>query len=214
MRGQLLWQGMIPAGAAALAAMVWTAAVAAEPPQPSPAEPLRVRLEVDEECPAAATFAEQLVESTPHLRPAQPNELARTVDVLVVSRGGDSLGQLQVVLADGTEVDVMTTGSCDQVLSVLLRLAARVLAPASVDVETAESADLPENPYWRLLSLPLFGHVSALPRNPYYRWLACRSAGNCWHEAPPNGHQERRGAAPPPAPSDEDVEHLSRNPYR
>jgi hypothetical protein len=160
--------------------LAWAVAVVLCPVCASadPPEPLRVSFQGDGDCASPEGVLEEVLASVPGFREARPQELARTLELSVRATGNESLGELRLVLVDGTRVTATANGSCTQVVDALARVAIRALEPDLPDnpywplLRSAE--ELPENPYWGMLD-----REASVPPNPYWPWLDCRRAGDC-----------------------------------
>ena len=189
-------------GAGLLAGMAWSGAAGAQLPNPTEREAVRVHYTGHPGCPKLEVFLAELTRLAPQVQPAKPNELARTLDLVITLHGAQrSVGKVSMTLPDGNAVTAEATGPCAHVARVLARVAATTLNP-DAGPRASDAAALPENPYWRMLGeltrpdpvgdnpyrqlLTTVADDGAQLVNPYHRWLACRRRGGCCR-APSSG---------------------------
>jgi hypothetical protein len=111
-------------------------------------------------------FLQGVLGRTPRARAAAPHELARVFQVKVVSRRGESFGEISVQRQSDTKpVRLSAVGKCENVLKTLAEFVAMSLDPAAT-LASVQDLDLPENPY-----LNWNGPIAPpLPENPYRNW--------------------------------------------
>jgi hypothetical protein len=129
-------------------------------------EPIRIQYQAPNGCPDALAFLQGVLGRTPRARAAAPHELARVFQVKVVSRRGESLGEISVQRhSDAKPVRLSAVGKCENVLNTLAQFAAISLDPAAA-LASAQELELPANPY-RNWTGPV---APPLPENPYRNW--------------------------------------------
>ena len=129
-------------------------------------EPIRIQYQAPGSCPDASAFLAAVLGRTPRARAAAPEELARIFQVTVVSRRGESFGEISVKRHSDTKpVRLSAVGKCENVLNTLAQFAAISLDPAQA-LGSAQELELPQNPY-----LNWTGPIAPpLPDNPYRNW--------------------------------------------
>jgi hypothetical protein len=159
-------------------------------------EPIRIRYQAPAACPSASAFLDDVLGRTPRARAATGDELARVFSVTVVSRRGESVGEISVKRqSDSMPVRLSAVGKCENVLKTLAQFAAISLDPAA-GLGSAQELDLPENPY-----LNWSGPVAPpLPENPYRNWTEPTAPS-----LPQNPYRNSSAAVTPSLPA---------NPYR
>ena len=165
--------------------------------QPADArEPIRIQYQAPAACPSASSFLDDVLARTPRARAAAAGELARVFQVNVVSRRGESFGEISVTRpSDSMPVRLSAVGKCENVLKTLAQFAAISIDPSAL-LASAQELELPENPY-RNWDGPI---APPLPENPYRNW-----SGALLPALPENPYRNSSAAVSPDLPG---------NPYR
>jgi hypothetical protein len=174
-------------------------------------EPIRIHYKAPDACPGDKAFLDDVLARTPRARAAAAHELARVFHVRVVSKRGESFGEISMTRpGESTPVRLSAVGKCPNVLNTLAQFAAIGL-DSSAALASAQEPELPQNPY-----LNWNGPIAPpLPDNPYRHW-----SGTVAPDLPENPYRETSAAITPDLPDNPDLNQLPAapglpdNPYR